>query len=338
MGAREWLLLLALSALWGGAFFLGKVALAELPPLLVVAGRVAPAAAALLAAARVGGLALPRSPRFWGAALLMGAANQLLPYTLLFWGQTRLPSGLAAILTATTPVFTVLLAHRLTPDERLTPARAAGVALGLAAVAVIAGPGALAGPRPEALAQLACLGAALAYAGASIFGRRFGGQPPLVAAAGQVTATALLAVPLALAVEGVAPLVAAGPRAWLALAGLALPCTALAFLLYFRILARAGATNLVLVTLLIPATAALLGAAFLGERLAAHHLAGLGLIAASLAVIDGRPLAFAAGRLRGRPAPAGAAGRRGAARPGRGPAPGGRARGPAPATLPPRAA
>jgi drug/metabolite transporter (DMT)-like permease len=288
MGAREWALLLLLSALWGGSFFFSKVALAELPPLTVVLARVALAALALWPVVLLSGQAVPRSQGLWGRFAVMGLLNNLVPFSLIFAGQTQIASGLAAILNATTPLWTVLLAHWLTEDERLTPGRLGGVLVGLLGVVVLLGPELLGGLGLELLAQLAVLGAAFSYACAGIFGKRFRGVPPLVTAAGQVSATAALMTPLALLVERPWQLSAPGPVTWGALAGLALLSTALAYVIYFRLLASAGATNLLLVTFLIPVSALLLGTLLLGERLSAGDFAGMGGIGLGLALIDGR--------------------------------------------------
>jgi drug/metabolite transporter (DMT)-like permease len=302
MGPAEWLLLVALSVLWGGSFFFSKVALAELPPFTVVLGRVGLAAVALVVMVLGSGQRLPRSLRLWGAFLVMGALNNLIPFSLIVWGQTAIASGLAAILNATTPLFTVVLAHLLTRDERMTPGRLSGVVLGLLGVALMIGPAALAGLGVAVVAQLACLAAALSYALAGIFGRRFRGTPPLVTAAGQVSMSTLLILPLALVVDRPWSLPPPGPSTWGVLIALALLSTALAYILYFRILAAVGATNLLLVTFLIPVSALVLGIRILGERLAPGHLAGMALIALGLAAIDGRPLAWRA-RLRRRMGP-----------------------------------
>ncbi len=298
MRPREWALLITLSLLWGGSFFFAEVALEALPPLSVVFARVAIGALALLVLVRAAGLRLPREPRLWRAFFVMGALNNLIPFSLIVWGQTAITGGLAAILNATTPLFTVVLAHLLTRDERTTPAKLAGVAIGFLGVAVMIGPHALGGPGIALLAQLAVLGAALSYAFAGIYGRRFRETPPLITATGQVTAATVMLCPLALMVDQPWTLALPGPASsWAipweilgALLGLGLLSTAAAYVIYFRILASAGATNLLLVTFLIPVSAILLGALVLSEQLTAAQLAGMGLIALGLAAIDGRVL------------------------------------------------
>jgi drug/metabolite transporter (DMT)-like permease len=300
MGGVEWALLLALSVLWGGSFFFAAVAVAEITPLTLVLGRVAIAAAALLLLMRLRGLALPRERGVWGAFLVMGALNNVIPFTLLFWAQTQIPSGLASILNATTPLWTVLLAHRLTTDERLTAARLARVLVGLAGVAVmLAGPW-IGVPGHALAAEVACLVATLSYALANIWGRRFKarGLAPMSTATGQLLASTLLLAPLALAVERPWTLTLPSLEAFAALLALALVSTALAYVIYFRILATAGATNLLLVTLLIPPSAILLGALFLNERLGPQHGIGLAAIGVGLALIDGRPATLLRGQLR----------------------------------------
>lgn len=306
MGLREWGLLLLLALLWGGSFFFSKVALGELPPFSVVLGRVAVAALALNLAVRLSGRRMPADRRIWGRFALMGALNNLLPFSLIFYGQTQIPSGLAAILNASTPLWGVLLAHWLTRDERLTPNRLAGALIGFLGVVILIGPELLGGLGAQSLAQLAVLGAACSYACASIFGKGFRGTPPLVAATGQVTATAGMALPIALLVDRPWALPAPGLVTWGALLGLALLSTALAYGIYFRLLARAGATNLLLVTFLIPVSALLLGTLILGERLAPGDFVGMAAIGLGLAVIDGRLLR----RARARGAPSGIGDRR----------------------------
>ncbi|MCJ2034927.1 DMT family transporter [Methylobacterium sp. J-068] len=300
MSAPEWAMLLILSVLWGGSFFFTQVALDAVPPFTLVSLRVGLAALILNVVVLLSGLEMPREARAWTAFLGMGLLNNAVPFCLIVWGQTHIASGLAAILNATTPLFTVVAAQLLTADERMTGNRIAGVLVGLTGVAVMVGPAALAGLGADLMAQVAILGAALSYACAGIFGRRFQrmGVPPLATAAGQVTASTLLLLPLALVADRPWTMPVPSAPAWGAIVGIAALSTALAYVLYFRILATAGATNLLLVTFLIPITAILLGAVVLGERLDPRHWVGMALIGCGLAAIDGRLWAFGRRRRR----------------------------------------
>ncbi len=292
MSAPEWAMLLSLSVLWGGSFFFTHVALSALPPFTLVVLRVGLAALILNAIVPLAGSRMPREARVWAAFLGMGLLNNVVPFCLIVWGQTHIASGLAAILNATTPLFTVVAAHALTSDERMTGNRLAGVLIGLGGVVVMVGPVVLAGLGTDLLAQVAVLGAAVSYAFAGIFGRRFRrmGVPPMATAAGQVTASALLLLPVALVVDRPWTLPMPGASVWGAVLGIAALSTALAYVLYFRILASAGATNLLLVTFLIPVSAIMLGALVLGERLDPRHDLGMALIGCGLIAIDGRLL------------------------------------------------
>ena len=290
MGAAEWGMLITLSVLWGGSFFFVGAAVRELPSFTIVLARVGIAAVALWAVLVLLRIRMPPAPGLWAAFLGMGLLNNAIPFALFAWGQHHIASGLAAILNATTPLFTVVVAHLLTRDERLTAGKAAGVVLGMAGVVAMLGAELLAGLGTALLAQGACLAAALSYAFAGVFGRRFRrmGVPPLATAAGQVTGSTLLIAPLALLVDRPWMLAMPGAETLGALLGIGLLSTALAYVLYFRILAAAGATNLLLVTFLIPVSAILLGALVLGERLEPRHFLGMALIGAGLAAIDGR--------------------------------------------------
>lgn len=286
MRGSDWLLLWTLSLLWGGSFLFNELALAGLPALTVVWGRVGLAALILWGVVRATGAALP--PRaLWPALMVMGFLNNAVPFTLFVLAQGEISGALASVLNAMTPVFTVLVAHLATADEKLTPARGVGVVLGFAGVLAMLADGGMAGTR---LALVACLGAAFSYALASVWGRRFraAGLPPLATAFGQVTASSLLLLPVWLLVDRPWALTWPGWEPVLAVVGLASLSSALAYLIFFRILAQAGATAVSLVTFLIPISAAGLGWLVLGERLEPRQLAGLGLILAGLAVIDGR--------------------------------------------------
>jgi drug/metabolite transporter (DMT)-like permease len=290
MGAREWAMLLALSVLWGGSFFFNGVAVKELPSFTLVWLRVACAAIALLSLLRMLGQRLPAQGHVWIAFFGMGLLNNVLPFVLIVWGQHRIASGLASILNATTPVFTVLVAHLLTPDEKLTRLKGVGVVAGFLGTAIMIGPDALGGMGNGVLAQLACLAAALTYAFAGLYGRRFKalGVTPLATAAGQVSASTVLLFPVMLLADR--PWTLAMPHAttWAAVMGVGLLSTALGYVLYFRILAAAGVTNLLLVTFLIPVSAILLGALVLSETLLVRHFLGMAIIGVGLVAIDGR--------------------------------------------------
>jgi len=287
----EWAMLIALSVLWGGSFFFNGVAVRELPTLTIVVCRVGFAALALLAAMRVMGLSMPRSIQVWTAFFIMVLINNVIPFCLIVWGQSHIASGVASILNAMTPLFTVLVAHRLTDDEKITGPRILGVLAGLIGIAVMIGADAMQTIGLDVLAQLAILGAALSYAFAGVFGRRFRamGITPMAAATGQVTASSILLLPVMLLVDQPWTLAMPSLSVIAALLGLALISTAIGYLLYFRILASAGATNLLLATFLIPVSAIVLGILFLGEVLEPKHLAGMALIGTGLAAIDGRP-------------------------------------------------
>jgi drug/metabolite transporter (DMT)-like permease len=301
MGAPEWIALLALSTLWGGSFFFYKVLVAELPPFTVVLGRVGIAALALhlLLLARRDPLRL--APHMLGQFLVLGLLNNVIPFSLIAFGEIRITSGSAAILNATTPIFTILVAHLLTSDEKLTLAKSMGVLCGFLGVAALIGPEALSGfGGGDLLGDASCLLAALVYGLGAIYGRRFKGIPPLKIATAQVTAATVILIPLAALVDRPWTLPMPSPAAWSALLAIALLSTALAYLLYFRILAVAGATNLVLVTFLLPGSALVLGAVFLHEAVTLRALAGLVLIGLGLAAIDGRPWGMARRLLDGR--------------------------------------
>lgn len=290
MGATEWALLLALSVLWSASFLFVGVAVRELPPLTIVVARVALAALALHLVLRVTDRSLPRQKRVWAAFFGMGLLNNAIPFTLFSWGQSHIASGVASILNATTPLFTVLVAHFLTADERATPRKLAGVVIGLLGVAVMIGGAALPSLGVDVLAQLAMLAAAIAYAFAGVYGRRFRamGVGPIETAAGMLTASTLMLAPLMLIADRPWTLPIPSAVTLGALVGLALLSTSLGYILYFRILATAGATNLLLVTFLIPVSAILFGTTLLGERLELRHFLGMATIGLGLAAIDGR--------------------------------------------------
>ena len=289
MNTHAWLLLVTLSVLWGGSFFFAEIALTQLGPFTIVFARVSLAAAALMVFLRLTGRSLPTDMGSLLALLVMGGLNNAIPFTLIVWGQVYLDSGVASILNASTPFFTVLLAHFLTRDERLTSNKIIGVCIGIVGVGVLIGADAVAGLGDNLLAQLAILGAAFFCAVASIYGRRLRVMPTSVAATGMLVGSSVLLLPLAIVFESPFAVL----PTWdvlLAVAGIALLSSALAYVIYFRILALAGATNLMLVTFLIPVSALLLGVFVLGEEISPSAYVGMMVIFTGLAWIDGRLL------------------------------------------------
>jgi drug/metabolite transporter (DMT)-like permease len=288
MSSKAWGLLLLLSAVWGASFLSNRVALEEVGVATTVAFRVGGAAVALWLWIALCRLPVPRDAGLVWRFAVMGALNNVIPFTLIVWGQQHVASGLASILNATTAVFTVVVATFAFADERLTPQKSLGVLLGLAGVATAIGPEAITAFDPAAAGQLAILGASLSYAIATAFARTaMRGLRPEVAAAGMLTAAALVMIPAALWTDGV-PSLDYRAATWAALAYLALVASALAYLLYYAVLGLAGAGNLSLVTLLIPPFAIVLGAAVYHEALAPRAWAGFGLLALGLLILDGR--------------------------------------------------
>ncbi len=289
MQAGTWVLLLILAVLWGSSFLFFKILVAVLPPLTVVLARVGIAALLLNLWIVLRGGTMPTGWRVWRQFICMGVLNNVIPFTLFVYAEQAISSGLAAILNATTPLFTVLVAHGLTRDETLTQARFAGVVAGFCGVAVLIGPQALTGIGQTSLVnQLACLAAALCYALAAIYGRRFRGIEPIKVATGQVSGSTIVLIPLVAMIDRPWQLGLPGAGTWAAMIAIALLCTAFAYILFFRILAQAGAGNVALVTLVLPFAAMVLGAVFLGEAVPSRAIGGLALIGLGFALIDGR--------------------------------------------------
>jgi drug/metabolite transporter (DMT)-like permease len=299
MTAREWGLLILLSILWGGAFFFAAVALKEFTHHGLAFFRVLVAAIALGAAGLLLRLPFPRGWAAWRGIAVLALFGTALPFTMLYWAQTQIASGLAAILNAMTPIFTLLVAHVYTRDEKLDSQRLLGVLAGVGGVAIIVGPSAVSQQESHILAEIAVLGAGLCYAIASVLGRRFAGQPPVTISFAQMVVGSLYLLPVMLLTG--APLRVESPSltALGSVLAIGLLCTALAFVIFFRILVRAGATNAVLVTLLVPVSAILLGVLVLGESLSTRQFGGLLLIAMGLLINDGRPVQFLRDRIRG---------------------------------------
>ena len=287
MSPRNFVILLLLSLIWGASFLFIKVAVATIPPLSVAFGRTSLAAVLLYLVLRSRSLRMPGRSPVWGTFLLMGFFNGAVPYTLITWAEIHIDSGLAAIVNALMPLFTVLLAHLFTGDERLNWMKVVGIFLGFLGVVILIGPAALNGLGKDVLAQLAVMAAALCYAIAVIFGRRLKDITPLVAATGQLFCAAFLTLPMILLFDAPWALspsfISVGALTCLSLLG-----TALAYLLYYYLLPRIGSTNLSLVTYLIPITGVFWGALLLGERLHWSAFLALGLILAGIAGVNNR--------------------------------------------------
>jgi len=289
MKPSEWGFLLLLSVMWGGSFFFTEIALGGFQPFTIVFLRVTLAALILAAIVYLRGLRLPTAVKDWGAYFVMGALNNAIPFTLIVWGQTRIESGVASILNATTPIFSVILAHFLTSDERLNIRKGLGVGIGFLGVYLMMKPELGNGFSWRGLGQVAVLGAAISYSFAAIFGKRFNKIRPVVNATGMLICSSLIMLPLALFIDIPWSL----EPTWAAIAavlGHATFSTAVAYLLYFRILASAGAPNVLLVTFLIPVSALLLGVGLLDEVIQLWEYAGMGFIFLGLLGIDGRLL------------------------------------------------
>ena len=286
MGARELALLAALALMWAASFTFIKIAVATVPPATIVAGRLAVAAVLLWAYLALTGRRLPRPGRAWRLYGVLAVTGNTLPFLLIAWAETRVDSGLAAILIGTVPVITVLLAHRLSPDEPLGAHTWAGVALGLAALVVLAGPHALAGLGGTLLAQVALVGAAASYALNGLLVRRIRADV-VSASAAVLVASAALALPISLALDRPWQLAPSWAAVWAVLAQGAFS-TALATIAFFHLVTVAGAAATSFVNYLIPAVAVALGVVWLGERPGWPELAALALILAGLALVNRR--------------------------------------------------
>jgi drug/metabolite transporter (DMT)-like permease len=286
MDAKSWAMLLLLGAIWGGSFFFARIAVAEFHPLMLVLLRVGIAAIALHIFLLARGINFLSFRATFGAYLIMGLFNNVIPFALIFYGQTEIGAGLASILNATTPFWTALLANAVTTDERLKSNVVAGILIGLVGTVILLGPSLLFDNSRPLWPKLCLIGATFSYALAVVFAKRFKLTNPAVTATGQLTASTLWMIPV-VALTGTFS-IAAPNTVWLAVVALALLSTAFAYILYFAIIARAGATNASLVTLIVPVSAILLGAVFLGERLEATDFAGMAVIALGFICIDGR--------------------------------------------------
>ena len=281
-------LLAGLALVWGGSFFFAEIALRELPPLTLAFYRVLWATPVLLFVVWFKRIQWPRGIKVWLSYLVMGVLNNALPFSLIFWGQTHIESGLAAILNSTTAIFGVIVAGIFLIDERLTCRKVVGIILGFGGVVILIGFRELNELELRDLGQIAVMGAALSYAFASVWGKYFlSKHPPIMNAVGMLLSSTILMIPVVYYVDGV-PSLSLSSDVWGAVLAIAIFCTAFAYFLYFEILVRAGSANLMLVTLLIPPVAIGLSYAFLNEKLGNEAGYGFLLIAIGLCVIDGR--------------------------------------------------
>jgi len=287
MSARNWGLLLLLALLWGSSFFFYKVLVAVLPPITVVLGRVGIAALAMNLWLLAQGQRMPLGGRLWLRFALLGFLNNVLPFILIAWGETRITSGIASILNATTPIFMMAVAHWGTEDEKLSLGKALGIAFGILGVIVLVGPAAFEGVS-AVWGELAVIAASCTYGFGGVYSRRFKDLTPLVAATGQITGATLLLIPLSLVFDHPWTLPMPDARTWMSLLAIALINTALAYVVYFQMVASVGVTLISLVTFLIPVIALFLGAVFLGESVTLQALAGMAIIALGLASADER--------------------------------------------------
>ena len=288
MTARQWALIAVLSLFWGGSFFFNAIARPEVPTFTLVLLRVGGGALILILAALTLGHPVPRTGREWRDFAVMGALANAIPFVLIVFAQTRITSGMASVLNASAPLWTAMIAHAFTSDDKLTPQRGWGVAIGITGVATLVGPAALQAKGADTLGMLAVIAATMSYGFAGLWGRRFKEVPPIVMSAAQLVCSTALLIPFAVVLEHPWDQAVPSLPALAAIAALAVVSTALGFLIFFQIMAEAGATNAMMVTLLVPMSATLLGVLVLHEPLTTQQLAGGLLIGAALLIIDGR--------------------------------------------------
>ena len=288
MTSYEWGLLVLLSAIWGGSFYFFAILIKELPVFTIVFLRVFLATLALWIVVFASGLKPPNSWNQWRNYFVMGTLNNVIPFSLIVWGESKVAPGLGAVLNATTPFFTVLVAHAFTTNERLSWNRLTGALVGLLGVAGLVGFDAIGKLGGDFWYQMMFVLASVLYAFSAIWARRFSNTPPLVNAASQTAASSVLLLPLMLIFDQPWTLAMPSALAIYSQLGLSLLCTAVAYILFFTIIKRAGSTNISLVTFLVPISAMILGATLLNEHITSNHIMGMLVIGLGLALIDGR--------------------------------------------------
>lgn len=290
MTLNTWVLIVVLATIWGSSFLFARIAVLEIPPLTLVFARVALAALALNLLLALRSTDYVHSASMWRNFAAMGILNNIIPFGLIFYGQLEIGAGLAAIINAMTPIWTVVIANFGTSDEKFSTHKIIGVVLGFIGVAVLIGASLQNGWQASTIGQLAVFGATISYGCAGVFGRRFASVPPVETSRGQLTMSSLLILPLVLLIDQPWTLAMPSPASIWSVLLLAILCTAIAYLLFFQILATAGAVNVSLVTFLVPPSAIILGIIVLNETLEIHHIIGMAIIMAGLIVIDGRLL------------------------------------------------
>ena len=283
-----WLMIALLALIWAGSFLFGRIIMLEWPPISVAFLRVLIAAAALWLFVLATGRKIKITKTFAISLLGMGMLNNVIPFSLILYGQTEIGSGLASVVNAMTPIWTLIIANQLTADEKITTNRSVGIIFGFLGVALLIGSDFLNGLTASAWAQAAVLLATLSYGFAGVFGKRFKSEDPVIVATGQLTASTIIMLPMAFMLESPLSLPAPSTELVVSLFGLAIICTSLAYILFFHILAKAGATYVSLVTFLIPVGAIGMGYLFLSETLSLNNFLGTSLILLGLLAIDGR--------------------------------------------------
>ncbi|MEM7215341.1 MAG: DMT family transporter [Pseudomonadota bacterium] len=286
--SKDWIMIATLALIWGGSFLFGRILMLEWPPFTVVFFRVAIAALTLWLFLLATGRKFPSDGKLIGAILVMGILNNVVPFSLILVGQREIGSGLASVVNAMTPIWTLIIANALTTDEKFTPNKFVGILFGFAGVAILIGADLIQGLTGSAWAQIAILGATISYGFAGVFGKRFKEHDPIVISTGQLTSSSIVMIPIMFALEDPFSIAAPDLEMIVSTLGLSILCTAVAYVLFFRILASAGATNVSLVTFLVPVSAILLGVVWLGESLTTGNLIGMVFITVGLVLVDGR--------------------------------------------------
>ncbi len=288
MPLSQWLQLLALAVIWGSSYMLLGLALRELPPLTIVMLRLGIAALVMVAVVQALRLAWPVSFRAWLPFLVMGLFNNVIPFTAIGYGQLEIASGLTSVIVATTPLWTLLLSRAFVAGTRIGGLQVAGILFGIVGVCVLFGPEILAGKRTTLFGMMLVLSAAVSYGCAGAWGGRLRAVPPMVSTGCQLICSALVMAAVAVAVDKPWTLAMPGGTTVFAVLVLAVISTALAYVVFYRVLAASGGTNAMLVTLMMPPISIWLGIVVLDETFTMRYAMGALIIAAGLVVIDGR--------------------------------------------------